>query len=138
MLRSRPSANVVDRIDSAAGVMIAAPSPWKARAPISDGSRPGEAGEQRGHGEHDDADEEDAAAPQHVGGPPAEQQEAAEHERVGADHPLQVLLGEPEVDLDGRQRDVHDRDVEDHHELHDAEARANHLRVAEETMLEPL
>jgi hypothetical protein len=38
MLRSRPSANVVDRIESAAGEMIAAPSPWNARAPISDAS----------------------------------------------------------------------------------------------------
>jgi hypothetical protein len=38
MLRSRPSTNVVERIESAAGVMIAAPRPWNARAPISDAS----------------------------------------------------------------------------------------------------
>ena len=38
MLRSRPSWNVVERIESAAGVMIAAPSPWKARAVMSDAS----------------------------------------------------------------------------------------------------
>ena len=38
MLRSLPSVNVVIRIESAAGAMIAAPSPWRARAPISDGS----------------------------------------------------------------------------------------------------
>ena len=38
MFRSRPSVNVVDRIERAAGVMIAAPSPWSARAPISDAS----------------------------------------------------------------------------------------------------
>jgi hypothetical protein len=38
MLRSRPSTNVVERIERAAGVMIAAPSPWKARAPINDAS----------------------------------------------------------------------------------------------------
>src|SRR6266508_2408580 len=38
MLRSRPSTKVVDRIESAAGVMIAAPSPWTPRAPISDAS----------------------------------------------------------------------------------------------------
>ena len=38
MLRSRPSEKVVIRIESAAGAMIAAPRPWKARAPISDAS----------------------------------------------------------------------------------------------------
>ena len=54
---------------------------------------------------------------------PAEEQESAEHERVGADHPLQVLLREVEIGLDGGERDVHDRDVEHHHELHAAEER---------------
>ena len=38
MLRSLPSEKVVIRIDRAAGAMIAAPRPWMARAPISDGS----------------------------------------------------------------------------------------------------
>ena len=38
MLRSLPSEKVVIRIESAAGAMIAAPRPWMARAPISDGS----------------------------------------------------------------------------------------------------
>ena len=38
MLRSLPSVKVVIRIESAAGAMIAAPRPWSARAPISDGS----------------------------------------------------------------------------------------------------
>src|SRR5512132_1693525 len=38
MLRSRPSVNVVDRIDSAAGVITAAPSPWNERAAIRDPS----------------------------------------------------------------------------------------------------
>src|SRR6266536_590657 len=36
MFRSRPSWNVVVRIDSAAGESSAAPSPWRARKPISD------------------------------------------------------------------------------------------------------
>ena len=35
MFRSRPSANVVIRIASAAGEIVAAPRPWIARAPIS-------------------------------------------------------------------------------------------------------
>jgi hypothetical protein len=38
MFRSRPSRNVVDRIESAAGVMIAPPKPCSARAPISEAS----------------------------------------------------------------------------------------------------
>jgi hypothetical protein len=38
MLRSFPSTKVVIRIESAAGAMAAAPSPCRARAPISDGS----------------------------------------------------------------------------------------------------
>ena len=50
-------------------------------------------------------------------------EEAAEDERVGAEHPLQVVLREPEILLDRRERDVHDRDVEDHHELDDAQQR---------------
>ncbi len=35
LLRSAPSSNVVMTIESAAGVMIAAPRPWTARATIS-------------------------------------------------------------------------------------------------------
>ena len=38
MLRSRPSANVVVRIESAAGASSAPPSPWVARKAISDAS----------------------------------------------------------------------------------------------------
>ena len=109
------------RIESAAGEMIAAPRPCTPRAPISEASlqaRPASSEPTREDGE---AGDEHAAAPEQVGRAAAEQQEAAEDERVGADHPLQVLLREPEVGLDRGQRDVHDRDVEDDHELHDAE-----------------
>src|SRR3954449_12479692 len=38
MLRSRPSVKVTDRIDSAAGEITAAPSPWNERAGLSDPS----------------------------------------------------------------------------------------------------
>ena len=55
------------------------------------------------------------------GGAPTQEEEPAEHEGVRADHPLQVLLGEPQVHLDRGQRHVHDRDVEDHHELDHAQ-----------------
>ena len=40
--------------------------------------------------------DEDAASAEKVGEPAAEQQEAAEDDRVGADHPLQARLGEAE------------------------------------------
>ena len=94
MLRSRPSVNVVERIDRAAGVMIAAPEALEGAGADERRLGPGQPREQGRDGEHDDADEEDPAAAQHVGGSAAEQQEPAEHECVGADHPLEVLLGE--------------------------------------------
>ena len=123
MLRSRPSLNVVERIDSAAGVMIAAPRPWKARAPISDASDQASPASSEATVNTTMPPRNMPAAAQHVGGPSAEQQEPAEDQGVGADHPLEVLLGEPEVALDGGQSDVHDRDVEDDHELDDAQER---------------
>ena len=56
-----------------------------------------------------------------VGHAPAQQQEAAEHQRVAVDDPLQRGVGEAEVGLDRRQRDVHDGGVEDDHELREAD-----------------
>src|SRR5215208_3462510 len=78
LLRSAPSANMVTTIESAAGDRIAAPRPCTAHAP----------------------------APQEVGGTTAEEQEPAEGQHVGVDHPLQVLLAEVEVALNRRQSDV--------------------------------
>ena len=60
---------------------------------------------------------EEAAATEQVGEPPAEQERAAEEDGVRRDDPLQARLREVEVALDRGQRDVHDRDVEDDHEL---------------------
>jgi hypothetical protein len=45
------------------------------------------------------------------------QQQAGEHDRVGVDHPLQAADAAAEVSGDRRQRYVHDRRVEDHHEV---------------------
>ena len=83
--------------------------------------RGGEAVGQRGDREEGDAGEEQRAAPEQVGGAPAEQQEAAEEQRVGVDHPGQRAVGEAEVVLDGGQGHVHDRRVEDDHELAEAD-----------------
>ncbi len=90
---------------------------------------------QRGDREERQADHEHLAAAEQVGHAAAEQQEAAEGERVGARDPLQARVGEVQVALDRRQRDVHDRDVDDEHELRRAQqdqsdpaARIGHLR----------
>ena len=67
------------------------------------------------------ADEEDLLAPGEVAGAAAEEEEAAEDQRVGVDDPLQVRVRHVEVLLDRRQRDVDDRRVEDDHELRQAD-----------------
>src|SRR5207244_7146265 len=78
--------------------------------------------EQRGAGEDDQADEEEPLPSQEVPRAPAEQQEAGEDERVRVDHPLQAgLVLEAERRLDVRQGNVHDRRVEDDHELRKAD-----------------
>ena len=51
----------------------------------------------------------------------AEQQQAAEGERVRGDDPLPLVVGEAEVGLGGRERDVHDRHVQHHQQLGDAD-----------------
>ena len=84
---------------------------------------PGEPAEQRADRERDQPDHEDPPAPEDVRGAAAEQQEAAEDERVGGDHPLQVGLRESEIRLDRGEGNVHDRDVEHDHELHGGEKR---------------
>ena len=88
-----------------------------------DALRPGQAAEERGDGEDDDADQEDAEAAEVVGGATAEQQEPAEGDGVGGDHPLQVRLAEVERTADRRQRDVDDRHVEHGHEERRADDR---------------
>ena len=111
---------MVVRIESAAGEMIAEPSPCSAREPISAPSLQARPDSSEATAEDDEAGEEDAPPSEQVGGAPAEQQEAAEEQRVCADDPLEVLLREAEVGLDRGKRDVHDRDVEHDHELHGA------------------
>jgi hypothetical protein len=80
----------------------------------------GEAAEQARPGEDGDADQVQAAAPVEVGGTAAEEQEPGEGEHVGVDHPLEARGAVVEVPADRGQGDVHDRDVEDHHELRHA------------------
>ena len=118
MLRSRPSLKVATRIESAAGVIVAAPRPWSARNAISDASLHASPQRSEPSVKTQRPDHEDAPAAEEVRGASSEEEESSEDERVRADDPLQVLLREPEIELDRRQRDVDDRDVEDGHELH--------------------
>ena len=80
-----------------------------------------EAVDQRRDGEDRHADEEQPPAPEQVRQPAAEQQEAAEGERVGVDHPLEVRAGQFQSGLNRRQRDVDDRGIEHDHQLREAD-----------------
>jgi hypothetical protein len=85
--------------------------------PDQPGGRGGQAGGQRRQREQGDAGEEDAAPAQDVARPAAEQEQAAEREGVGVEHPRQAGGREVKAPLDARQRDVDDGHVEDHHQL---------------------
>ena len=115
--RSFGMVKVVVSTASAVGASSAPNAPCSARAPTSSSKRAGGAAERGGDGEADEADDEGALAAEQVGEAAAEQQQAAEGERVGGDDPLAVAVGEAEVGLGGRQRDVHDGRVEHDHEL---------------------
>ena len=83
--------------------------------------RVGQAAGERGEREQRDAEQEQPAVAVEVAEPAAEQQEAAEGQHVGVDHPDQRGLGEAEVGPDRRQRDVHDRRVEHDHQVAEAQ-----------------
>ena len=74
-----------------------------------------------GEGEDAQSGHEHAARPDEVGGTAAEQEQAAEDQRVARDRPADVAAVDAEAVGHVRQRDVHGRDVEDHHELGGAE-----------------
>ena len=76
-----------------------------------------EAAGERGEGEQPHAPDEHAPPAEQVGQPPAEQQEAAEEERVGVDDPGEVVLREVEIAADRGKGHVDDRGVEYDHEL---------------------
>jgi hypothetical protein len=71
--------------------------------------------------EDGDADQEEAAVPEQVAEPATEEQEAAEGQQVRVHHPGERRLREAEVVADRRQGDVHDRAVEDDHQVAEAE-----------------
>jgi len=76
----------------------------------------GRAAEQRRQREQCEAAEEDPLAADEVTQAPGQEQQSAERDEVGVHDPGEARLGEAEVLLDRRQRDVHDRLVEDDHQ----------------------
>jgi hypothetical protein len=72
---------------------------------------------QRGRGEYHQPRHEQPSAAKQVSRPSPEQQETAERQSVGGHHPLQVRLGNAQLAADGRQGDVHDRQVNGGHEV---------------------
>ena len=87
LLRSAPSANITVTSESAAGESSAAPRPCTARAAIS---MPGEVANppaSEASANSDEAGHEQPATTDQVGHAAAEQQEAAEEERVAVDDP---------------------------------------------------
>ena len=121
LARSPPWVKAAMMIESAAGESIAAPRPWPARAANSVGGAAGQRRGERGEREHAQAGEEHAPAAEQVGGAAAEQQQAAEDERVARDRPADVGAADAEVLGHVGQRDVHGGDVEDDHQLGDAQ-----------------
>ena len=81
----------------------------------------GRASQRRRGGEAHHADDQHPLAPKHVREPAAEQQQPAEGQRIGGHHPLPVRIGERQVMLGGRQRDVHHGGVQHHHQLGQAD-----------------
>src|SRR4051812_31119435 len=80
-----------------------------------------EAAGERGEREKRDSSEEEAPVAVEVAEAPAKEEEAAEREEVGVRDPGERGLSEAEILADRRERDVHDRRVEDDHEVAEAE-----------------
>ena len=107
------------------GAARAPPTPCRARA--ASRNQPGSGRSRRAgrRGEDRDAGEEGAAPAEQVAGPGTEQQQAAEGQGVGVEHPGQAGVGEAQRALDVRQRDVHDGRVQHDHQLDWSGSRAS-------------
>ena len=80
-----------------------------------------EPAEGRGDGEEAQGDEQRPAPAEQVGGPPAQQEQAAVSEHVAGHDPLQLRGREVQVGVDGGERDADHRDVEPVEEEHAAQ-----------------
>ncbi len=91
-LRSCGSVKVLVRIESEAGRDHRAAETLDQARDDQHGARVGQTAGERGEREEHEAEDEDAAAAEQVGGAAAEEQEPGEGHRVGVDHPLQPVL----------------------------------------------
>ena len=115
---------------STPGAAIAAPTPWSGAGGHEPLGRLRQPAEERGEREDGDAAEEQPAAAEDVAEPAAEQQQAAEGEGEGVQHPGEGSRAEAQVGVDLGERDVHDRRVEDEHQLRDQHDRDAHRGAA--------
>jgi len=99
------------------------PADSLSRAREDEEERRGRGAAERGGGrEEEDAADEDALPSEQIGERSCVEHEGREGQRVRVDHPLEVGEAGVQRSRDGRQRDVHDRDVEEQHE----DRRADH------------
>ena len=110
-----------------AGDRTAAPTPCSDRAAMRVAWLVANPPSRLADGEQAEADQEDPPPTEQVGQASAEQEQAAEGQGVGGHHPLEADRAEVQVVLDGGQGDVHDRDVEHHHELGQADHDQDHV-----------
>lgn len=106
MLRTGPSVKLVVMIEKPAGALNAALTPVTNRAAMRSGPSVAKPPSAVATANTTSEPISIHAAPEQVGGAPAEQQETAEAEDVTADHPLQRGGGQTELGADRRQRDA--------------------------------
>ena len=107
-------------IDSVAGIMNAAPTPWTARNVTSIASLAAKPITRLESPNTIDAEQEHPAAAEDVAEPAAGDHQHRERQRVGVDRPLEPRQRRVQIALDRRQRDVHDSVVEHQHEQREA------------------
>ena len=81
----------------------------------------GEGAGERADREYDETEHEDLAAADKVGELAGREQQHCERQRVGVDGPLELGEPDPELALDRRQRNVHDRQVDVDHQQRERE-----------------
>jgi hypothetical protein len=77
--------------------------------------------QRRCQGEAQHSDDQHPFAADQIREPAAKQQQTAEGQRIGGHHPLPVRVGECQIVLGHRQRDVHHGGVQHHHQLSQAD-----------------
>ena len=85
----------------------------------------GQSADRRGQREPGQPGDQGPFAPEQITELAAQQQQAAERQRVGGDDPLPAVGRETQLLLGRRDRDGDDRRVEHHHQLRDAEQSEN-------------